>query len=213
MASVEAFNQTLDEFLSDLSDAFPEEKQFKKLKLKLKKDTTIMPRAALDAIVPELTKYTQRITARDVTLFNEPNIIPDITNLAELYESTSEQNRKVIWDYLSTLLMLGTTIRTIPGNMLSQIEGIAQTCVDQIQNNSSGMGGMENIFQLAQQTIFNNGDFQNMLSGLGGNMNMTPPPQNNYTTEIPTPSMIEYNNTETSSKGKKNKKKNKNKHK
>ena len=191
MSSVTAFNQTLEEFLTDLAGVFPEEQGFHKLSLKLKKNILINPRSALDKLGPELGNHSNEITARDKSLFYKEEILDGI-NMGELWDlDISDNNRKAIWDYLNTLLMLSNTIRVIPHNMLSQIENIAQSCVSELE--TSNVSSAEDIFQLAQKTIFKNGDFQNMLSQMtGSNANMDLS-QNEQSSSTPnTPLQLEH---------------------
>ena len=162
MASVKAFNQTLQEFIGDLKNTFPEEKSIRVMELKFETGTMANNRMALDQLMPYLSKYAQMITSRDEQLFlnKNYNVMPEI-DFSRLWQSNlSDNTRKVIWDYLNTLLMLGTTISSLPQNMLSQIEAMAQSCVNDMEAN----GTTQNSDLLnAQQAILQNGMFQNMF--------------------------------------------------
>ena len=165
MTSVKAFNQTLQEFLDDLKNTFPEEKAIRTLSLKFETGIVANNRLALDQLMPELTKHAQLISSRNEQLFLDPqyNVIQDI-DLQRLWKSDiSDNTRKAIWDYLNTLLMLGTTIMSLPQNMLSQIEVMAQNCVSEMEANNTPHD--QGLLQ-AQQAIFNNGMFQNMFQQL-----------------------------------------------
>ena len=167
MASVGAFNQTLQEFLDELTQTFPENKGIKKQKIKFEVGIKANARLALDSIMPELAKYADAITKRDETVIPEvKGAFPEI-NFEELWSSgISDDTKKVIWDYMNTLLMLGTTIMTIPTNMLSEIEKIAQSCVSQMQENDTQP---DDVFMKAQQSILQNGMFQNLAGQLQNN--------------------------------------------
>lgn len=167
MASVSAFNQTLQEFLDELTQTFPENKGIKKQKVKFEVGIKANARLALDSIMPELAKYADAITKRDETVIPEvKHAFPEI-DFQELWNSgISDDTKKVIWDYMNTLLMLGTTIMTIPTNMLSEIEKIAQTCVNQMQESNTQP---DDVFMKAQQSILQNGMFQNLAGQLQNN--------------------------------------------
>lgn len=164
MASVSAFNQTLQEFLKELSEVFPEDKRIKEQITSFELDNVTDSRVALEVVMPEMAKHANLITKRDEQVFVllKP-AFPEI-DFVELWNSNiSDNTKKVIWDYLNTLLMLGTTIMTIPTNMLSEIEKIAQTCVSQMQESQTQP---DQVFVEAQKAIFNNGMLQNMMGQL-----------------------------------------------
>ena len=168
MTSVSAFNQTLQEFFNELGEMFPDDKtittQKEKLGLTEINDSTM----ALDSIMPILAKHASVITAKDegsLNLINEA--FPEI-DLVKLWNSNlSDNTKKAIWEYLNTLLMLGTTIKTIPTNMLSEIEKIAQSCVSQMQENNTQP---DQVFVEAQKAIFNSDMLQNMMGQMTGQL-------------------------------------------
>ena len=176
MASVSAFNQTLQEFLNELANVFPEEsKSIETQKEKLQLQTVTDSTTALDTIMPILAKNADQISKRSDEAIECINEAFSEIQLVKLWETDlSDNTRKAIWDYLNTLLMLGTTIKTIPTNMLNEIEKIAQNCVSQMQENNTQP---DQVFVEAQKAIFNNGMLQNMMGNLGnlGNLgNNTP---------------------------------------
>lgn len=159
--SVAAFNSTLQEFLNELSATFPEESAIRKYKNKFELTKSTKPRLALDKIMPDLSKHSQNITQRNESLFMDNASVIEGIDLKKLWTSgISDNTKKVIWDYLNTLLMLGTTIKAIPSQMLEQIEDMANNCVKQIE---SGEIQTDNLFMMAQQALMQNGMFQNMI--------------------------------------------------
>ena len=194
MASVSAFNQTLQEFLNELSQMFPDDKSIITQKEKLGLTEISDSNTALDSVMPILAKHASVITTKDegsLNLINEA--FPEI-DLVTLWNSNlSDNTKKTIWEYLNTLLMLGTTIKTIPTNMLSEIEKIAQSCVSQMQENNTQP---DQVFVEAQKAIFNSGMLQNMMGQMGGQL----PPNLLGSTPGNTPRV---NNKPKSRKGKK----------
>jgi len=169
MTSVNAFNQTLQEFLNELSEMFPDDQTIIIQKEKLGLNTSSNDsNIALDSVMPILAKYATIITSKDENSLNLINeAFPEI-DLVKLWNSNlSENTKKTIWEYLNTLLMLGTTIKTIPTNMLSEIEKIAQNCVSQMQQNNTQP---DQVFVEAQKAIFDSGMLQNMMGNLGGQL-------------------------------------------
>ena len=174
MASVKAFNQTLQEFLNELQLSFPEEESIEKQKKVLGLDTLDESPKALDTVMPELAKHADMISKKDDQFIQFFQTIFVEIHFEKLWGNMSAASKKVVWDYLNTLLMLGTTIKTIPTNMLSEIEKIAQSCVSQMQENQSQP---DEVFLNAQQSIMNNGMLQNMLGQLGNIQGLAPPVQ------------------------------------
>ena len=168
MASVNAFNQTLQEFLNELVQVFPEETSIQTQIEKFELKTVTDSRVALDAVMPELAKRADMISKRDdAVMVHMKDIFPEIDFIKLWGSDVSENTKKAIWDYLNTLLMLGTTIMTIPTNMLSEIEKIAQSCVSQMQENQTQP---DQVFIEAQKAIFNNGMLQNLMGNMGQQM-------------------------------------------
>lgn len=161
MASVQAFNSVMDEFISDLKETFPEEKKIKVYYnsfLTLKKAN---PRKVMDIFMAQATPKAALITSRDDKLFTEnEDIIPDV-QLSRLWNEDLDQDSKdAIWQYLNTLYVLGTTIGNIPNGLLSAIEGVAEQCASQMgENDLAQTGGMPDMGSLLA-------GMQNMLSNM-----------------------------------------------
>ena len=80
-------------------------------------------------------------------------------NLEKHWDSCSENTKNAIWQYVQTLYMLGTTIKSIPEDTLSMIESVAKQCADKM-----GEDGSELDEAALMKTM------QGMLGGmLGGN--------------------------------------------
>lgn len=108
------FNMTLQEFLEELLETFPEHQGINKQKLKFEVGTRANCRLAVDKITPTLMKYANEIVQRNDSVITEVNgVFPEI-DFVELWNSDiSTKSRDVIWEYLNTLLVLGTMcIRT-----------------------------------------------------------------------------------------------------
>ena len=156
MASVQAFNSVMDEFLNELKETFPEEK---KLKLYYNSFVTMKkanPRKILDIFMQNASPHASLITSRDESLFNN-EIIPDV-DLSKLWnDDLDDDTKNAIWQYINTLYVLGSTINSIPSNLLSTIEGVAEQCASQMsESGTSGenmpdmnalLAGMQNMIQ------------------------------------------------------------------
>lgn len=168
MSSTGAFIETLMEFLHELAETFPEEKQIPVLITKTELGKKSNPRKVVENCMGKLAPLASKIVAKDESVFAEnPEIIPGL-NMNNMWNSgLSDNSKDAIWEYINTLLMLGTTILSLPGNMLSQIEQMANTCVQQMEQDNVKPDEM--IMQ-AQQALMNGGGM-NMLNNLMGGMN------------------------------------------
>jgi hypothetical protein len=168
MASVQAFNSVMEEFLNELKETFPEEK---KLKLYYNSFTTMKkanPRKILEIFMSNASKYNTLITNKDESLFDgEREIIPDV-DLSKVWTSDLDKETKdAIWQYLNTLYVLGSTINSIPSELLSTIEGVAEQCASQMTNSNESSDKKQEMPDMSALLA----GMQNMI----GNMSM---PQN-----------------------------------
>ena len=167
MASVQAFNSVMDEFLNELKETFPEEKKiavYYNSFLTLKKTN---PRKVLELFMNQASPKASLITSRDEKLFTEnEDIIPDV-QLSKLWnDNLDNETKSAIWQYLNTLFVLGTTINTIPSNLLSTIEGVAEQCASQMNEEGAAENGTPDMGAL----------FAGMQNMIGNMMQQQQPP-------------------------------------
>ena len=156
MASHQAFNSMMEEFINELIQTFPEEKsikvyrtQFEALKKTNSKKVVEAFMAAVSPFSEYITQKNEKILEMDIEFLKKLNIrkwwTPDL----------SQNTKDAIWQYLSTLLMLGTTITSIPSDMLKTIESVAEQCASGMDGNTSGMPDMATLFSGLQNMIGN----------------------------------------------------------
>jgi hypothetical protein len=142
MASVNAFNDMMGQFLAELHKTFPEEKGIKKCMSGFELMRQTNPRLVVDGFMAGVTPFADKISAKDDTFFiNEfknLDFLKDI-NLEGHWSSISDGTKDAIWQYVQTLYMLGTTISSIPEDTLSMIEKVAKQCADQMESDGSGI--------------------------------------------------------------------------
>ena len=61
-------------------------------------------------------------------------------NIQSHWDTCSENTKNAIWQYVQTLYMLGTTIKSIPAETLSVIENVAKECADKLGSGEGGDG-------------------------------------------------------------------------
>lgn len=149
MSSVQAFVSVMDEFLNELKKTFPEEKKIDVYLNSFKTMKKINPKAILEGFMSEAGKRSAAITARDekALLSGDDKFMDDLNVKLWWNDSLSQNTKDAIWQYLNTLLILGTTITSIPQNLLETIEGVAEQCASQMeagdgQVNPENMGSL-----------------------------------------------------------------------
>lgn len=152
--TVTAFNEMMNQFLTELIQTFPEEKAMKKYLLAFEMAKEANARMVLNEFMKSVGPYSQQIMSRDERFFIEHNSeIPFVNelNLKEHWtDQLSESTKGAIWQYMQTLYLMGMTISTLPEDTLSMIESVAQKCVSSGALNEeallSGMAGLLNTF-------------------------------------------------------------------
>lgn len=136
MSTISAFCDMLEQFCDELIQTFPDEKSFKRYKTTVEMSRKVNPRKIITCYMDNLTPYSQKLMAKDETLFTDDakniEVINDI-NIASIWTPDLSVNTKdAIWQYLQTLYIIGTTIALLPQDTLSMIENVAKQCVDQM---------------------------------------------------------------------------------
>jgi len=157
MTSVSAFNDMLEQFLTELMGTFPEETSIKKYHAGFDVMRKSNPKKIVEGFMATIGPFTQKIMNKDESILDDNLEILEELSIKKHWNSDISDNTKgAIWQYLQTLYMLGTTITAIPEDTLSMIEDVAKQCAEKMQ---SGEGG----------EIDQNG-LMNAMSGMFGNM-------------------------------------------
>lgn len=141
MASIGAFVQMMEDFLTELSQLFPEEKGITKFMTQFDLLKSTNARKCVETYMSGIAPYVTLVTSKDESLFKElekSDYLKDL-HLSKNWSSISEHSKGCIWQYLSTLYMLGTTIVSIPPETLAQIESIAKDCASKIEDGEGGL--------------------------------------------------------------------------
>ena len=157
MASYQAFNSMMEEFLNELVETFPEEKA---LKLEVAKFQTLRKansKKVVEGFMHAIGPYQNDIQQKNETLMTENNIeFLKKMNIKKWWSKDLSRNTKdAIWSYLQTLVMLGATITSIPADMLKTIESVAEQCASSMEGDSSGAPNMGALFSGLQSMMGN----------------------------------------------------------
>lgn len=154
MASHQAFNSMMEEFLNELIETFPEEKSLKVQQNAFQTLKKSNSKKVVQVFMNSIAEYSNYITNKDEKVFDLDIEFLKKINIKKLWTKELSQNTKdAIWQYLQTLVMLGTTITSIPSDILQSIEGVAEQCANQMDSDNgvpdmgSLFSGLQNIMQ------------------------------------------------------------------
>ena len=158
MTSVSAFNEMMDQFLSELKQTFPEEKSIKKYYTGFDILRKANPRKCIVEFMEQVSPYANHIMQKDDSFFltpgaKVPKIIEDLGVRRLWTPELSQTTKDAIWQYLQTLYMLGTTITSIPAETLTMIERVAKQCAETMQG---GEGIDEKALMSSMSGLFGN---------------------------------------------------------
>lgn len=165
MASYQAFNSMMEEFLSELAETFPEEKA---LKLEITKFHTLRKansKKIVEGFMSAISPYQNDIQSKNEEIMHRDDIeFLKKMNIKKWWNKDLSTNTKdAIWSYLQTLIMLGTTITSIPSDMLKTIESVAEQCASSMDSNSNGAPNMGSLFSGLQSMMGNMNNTDNKL--------------------------------------------------
>lgn len=156
MASYQAFNSMMDEFINELIQTFPEEKSLKLYKTQFETIRKANPRKIVESFMSAISPYSDDISNRNEEIMRKDIDLLKKLNIAKWWtKDLSDNTKNAIWQYLSTLMMLGTTITSIPQDMLKNIENVAEQCASQLDSDSNQMPNMSSIFSGLQSIMGN----------------------------------------------------------
>jgi hypothetical protein len=141
--TVNAFNEMMDQFLTELNLTFPTNKAVIKFQAAFELLRQTAPSQILDNFMGSVKPYGGKIMAKDDSfiIVDSKNIdaLGDI-DLGAMWAESSDTTKSAIWQYVQTLFILGTTIKSFPKDTLSMIEQMAEKCAGQMKDVDSSSG-------------------------------------------------------------------------
>lgn len=142
MTTVQAFNTMMKNFVEELADVFPEERQIRTFLDGFDGFITLNPRSCMDMFVEALTPHSAMAMAKDPALFDRLQF-PGGIDFKKLWAADlSDNTRAAIWQYINLLFVLGTAVRSMPPEMLQGIESVAQSCASQLESGQLDLGAL-----------------------------------------------------------------------
>lgn len=162
MSTVQAFNGLLKSFMEELARVFPGETQIGTFLAGFDTLVALSPRGPLDMFMDALEPHAQLVAARDPALFERLRL-PGGIDFGRMWneDGVTDGTREAIWSYLESLVILGTTVRGLPEDMLRGIESLAKSCAEQMES-----GGLD-LSSLGSMLM--NGALGNLTAGLAVN--------------------------------------------
>lgn len=167
-STVQAFNTAMGNFLEQLSDLFPEETKIAIVRESFSSLASINPRKPMELFTAALAPFQNLVMAKDAALFDQPIELPGGLDMSALWvkEGVDQESRDAIWQYLQLLFMLGTTVQSLPPQLLETIENVAMSCASQFESGGGNMnfGSLSNILMGGLGNILGSGN-AGLLSG------------------------------------------------
>ncbi len=169
MSTVQAFNTMLKNFLEELADVFPEETQITTFLEGFDALVALSPRGPMEMFVDAVAPHSTLAMAKNPELFKKLKF-PGGIDFDKLWSSdVSDNTREAIWQYINLLFLLGTTVRSLPTEMLDGIETVAKNCAEQLQSGSLDFSALGNMLM--------GGGLGNLAELMGPASAGVPPPQ------------------------------------
>lgn len=150
----QSFNSLLCEFVSELSQTFDEYPELAKshealVSLLALDDTVSLP---MTTFYQTFEAYSSLIMTKDPALF-EKCAIPytDSFDLKKEYSESDTDTQDAIWNYVQQLFVTATTVQNMPASMMTNIESVAQACLEKVKSGEVTEEEAQNPLFIMQQ--------------------------------------------------------------
>lgn len=147
----ETFNALALEFVKELSEVFPENTVITECVKNFDTIVSENPKKPMDFLMKVAGDKTEAINSKDDAIFDDITI-PGMV-IKEMWNSTSENTKEAIWQYLSTLQMLASTLGNTSGELMSGIEDMAMEFANKMATGNMDVPTMLNEVMQRVQTL------------------------------------------------------------
>ena len=147
----DTFNALALEFVKELSEVFPENTTLTEC---VKNFDTIVsedPKKIMNFLTKTVGDKTEAINSKDDAIFDTITI-PGL-DIKEMWNSTSDSTKDAIWQYISTLHMLASTLGNTSGELMSGIEDMAMEFANKMATGNMDVSTMLNEVMQRVQTL------------------------------------------------------------
>lgn len=144
MSTLEAFNTLMRNFVTELSETFPEFKELQVFAGGFDALVALTPGKPLELFMETMGPHAALIMAKDPALFDKDDLNLSGVDLKAMWHSPdlSQSTRDAIWQYFSTLYVLGSTIQSMPPEILGTIENVAHDCANKVETGELNMADL-----------------------------------------------------------------------
>jgi hypothetical protein len=147
----DTFNALALEFVKELSEVFPENTVLAECMKNFDTIVTEDPKKPMDFLVSIVGDNAEMLNSKDDAIFDTVTI-PGM-EIKEMWNSTSDNTKEAIWQYLSTLHMLASTLGNTSGELMSGIENMAMEFADKMAQGNMDVSTMLNEVMARVQTL------------------------------------------------------------
>lgn len=151
MASVKMFTDMLDQFVTELNLTFPENKTVEKYQSSIAVIKIANPRQIVTNFMKVVKPHSAAIMSKNESFIMNEQILPEV-RLDVMWTELSDQSKDSIWQYLQSLLTIGTMVTSIPKKTLDSIEKMAQDMAQGMAEGDGEMPDMSSILNLLQKS-------------------------------------------------------------
>ena len=137
----DSFNSMVLDFLKELAEVFPEENILKQCVDNFDSFITDDPNKPLDFMTNVIGENAHLVTAKDDKFFDIVKI-PNIDVKSMWNSNISDNTKNAIWQYISTLMLIGTTMNNTSTEIMSGIEELATEFAHTMQTGEMDIGTM-----------------------------------------------------------------------
>jgi hypothetical protein len=147
----DTFNTLALEFVKELSEVFPENTVLTECVKNFDTIVSENPKKPMDFLMDVVGDNAEAINSKDDAIFNTITI-PGM-EIKEMWNSTSDNTKDAIWQYLSTLYMLASTLGNTSGELMSGIEDMAMEFANKMATGNMDVPTMLNEVMQRVQTL------------------------------------------------------------
>ena len=147
----DTFNALALEFVKELSEVFPENTVLTECVKNFDTIVSENPKKPMDFLMDVVGENAEAINSKDDAIFNTITI-PGM-EIKEMWNSTSDNTKEAIWQYLSTLYMLASTLGNTSGELMSGIEDMAMEFANKMATGNMDVPTMLNEVMQRVQTL------------------------------------------------------------
>ena len=147
----DTFNTLALEFVKELSEVFPENTVLTECVKNFDTIVSENPKKPMDFLMDVVGDNAEAINSKDDAIFDDITI-PGMA-IKEMWTSTSDNTKEAIWQYLSTLHMLASTLGNTSGELMSGIEDMAMEFANKMATGNMDVPTMLNEVMQRVQTL------------------------------------------------------------